>query len=130
MSSGHIPLAGIYLLTFVTALHAAALNKTAHTDNQMLPADHLQPAVEQHAQEVKVEQVNSLNIDTQVDWTVLCIITLCLTDVEMFPLCVNPPHVSQFSCCNMYKLVKQHILAVVASFIANVIIVALSVKEL
>jgi len=66
-SFGCIPLTVIYLLTFLTLLQAAAVNRTAHTANQILPADHLQPAVEQDAQEVKVEQVNSLNIDCHVN---------------------------------------------------------------
>ena len=61
MSVGRVSLAAIYMLTFVTTLNAAALNRTSQT-GQVLPADQLQPdAVEGDVQDLKVQEVNSLS---------------------------------------------------------------------
>jgi len=59
LSVGCVPITVICLLTFVTTLDAAALNRTAQEVDQILPADQLQPSdVKGHAQESKVDQVN------------------------------------------------------------------------
>ena len=56
-----VPVIVIYLLTFVTALDAAALNRTGQEASQLLPADQLPTGdVQKGAQESNVEQVNSL----------------------------------------------------------------------
>lgn len=62
LSVGCVPITVICLLTFVTTLDAAALNRTAQEVDQILPADQLQPSdVKGHAQESKVDQIGRLH---------------------------------------------------------------------
>jgi len=69
-----VPLAVIYLLTFVTALDAAALNKTGPVASQVLPADQLQPGdVKADAPVLKVDQVGTQPI-----------IVLCISSVTCY----------------------------------------------
>jgi len=60
---GCVPVIVICLLTFVTSLDAAALNRTGPVASEIIPADQLQPiVVDRIAQESNIHQVNSLAV--------------------------------------------------------------------
>lgn len=68
---GHLPVVIICLLTFVTTLHAAALNRTGQEASQLLPAYQLQPDdVQKGAHESKVNEVNCLSFG--ISWSLWC----------------------------------------------------------